>query len=118
MPEAHEGVPLRHVVEAVHDSFGSEEATALFKERKVARAIIEKPETTLADTVTAPHVYLRLEGTTDEEPLGYAPAALDRWAGTLRELAKPKGRHVFAYVISGAKHRNPAAAMALIERLS
>ncbi len=53
----------------------------------------------------------------DEEPLGYPPDELDAWAGRLKALATPKDRQVFAYVISGAKHRNPAAAMALIERM-
>ncbi len=118
LPERIEGAPLRHVVEAVHDSFGAPAATTLFRERGVARAIIEKAGAAFDDTVTADHVYLRLEGSRDEEPLGYPPAALDAWAERLADLAGPKGRHVFAYVISGAKHRNPAAAMALIDRMA
>ncbi len=117
LPTEIDGHAIRHVVEAVHDSFGTPPCTALLKARGVARAIIEKPGVTLDETVTADHVYLRLEGSVDEELLGYAPADLDRWASRLGALAKPKGRAVFAYVISGAKHRNPAAAMALIERV-
>ena len=60
-------------------------------------------------------------------------AALDLWAeraktwaagGSPRDLetvAAPapddRGREVFLYVISGCKERNPAAAMALIDRV-
>ena len=65
---------------------------------------------------------------------GYAAADLDAWAARARDLGGGPGaratsprvaepapeaaaRDVFLYVISGAKERNPAAAMALIERL-
>jgi uncharacterized protein YecE (DUF72 family) len=74
-----------------------------------------------------------LQGTVEKEPTGYAPADLDAWAKRLRAWAggkEPgdlprvgdaapgaKKRPVFAYMISGAKVRAPAAAMALIERL-
>jgi uncharacterized protein YecE (DUF72 family) len=85
--------------------------------------------------VTAPFVYARIMGTTETEEHGYSAAALDQWAsraktwaagGSPQDLAtvapapKPDtaGRDVFLYVISGHKERNPAAAMALIERVS
>ena len=90
----------------------------------------EYPE--IAD-VTAPFVYARIMGTTKKEEAGYPDAALDRWAeraktwaagGSPQDLktvaeASPdaRGREVFLYVISGSKERNPAAAMALIERV-
>ena len=72
-------------------------------------------------------------GSRDDAPGGYDPAALDRWAarartwadgGTPDDLAthaapaEATDREVFLYVISGAKHHNPAAAMALIERIA
>ena len=85
--------------------------------------------------VTAPFVYARIMGTTEDEERGYSDAALDQWAARAKTWAAggaPKdlatvapalkagraGRDVFLYVISGHKVRNPAAAMALIERLS
>jgi uncharacterized protein YecE (DUF72 family) len=85
--------------------------------------------------VTAPFVYARIMGTIESEERGYSDAALDQWAsraktwvagGSPKDLAtvapapKPDdaGRDVFLYVISGHKERNPAAAMALIERVS
>ena len=72
--------------------------------------------------------------TREEIDTGYAAADLDRWADIARGWAKgeqPDGltyvtdqaaertpRDVFAYFISGAKERNPAAAIALAERLA
>ena len=72
-------------------------------------------------------------GTQAGKPAGYSKPALDAWAQRaaawaagdapqdLPLLAKPaarRGREVFLYVISGAKALNPAAATALIERLT
>ncbi len=72
-------------------------------------------------------------GTQDTADLGYSDAALDVWArrarawasgsaadgldSVLPQRADRKSRDVYLYVISGHKVRNPAAAMALIERL-
>ena len=80
---------------------------------------------------TAPFAYLRIMGTRESEAKGYSEAELDRWAERLRALAAGEPtdldtaapvadgtpRDVFVYVISGHKLRNPAAAMALIERM-
>lgn len=115
LPPTLDGLPLRHVIEAVHPSFSQEAVRALLAERGIARAVVEKPDVALDDTPTAAHVYLRLERARDEEPLGYPGAALDVWAERLKSFARQ--RDVFAYLISGAKHRNPAGAMALIERV-
>ncbi len=112
-----DGMPLRHALEAAHASFSAPEATALLRERAIARVILDKPGVTLNDEPTADHVYLRLQRTVDQEPAGYSEAALDEWGGRLQALARPAKRQVFAYVIAGAKHRAPAAAMALIERV-
>jgi uncharacterized protein YecE (DUF72 family) len=83
--------------------------------------------------VTADFVYAHLRRTRDDVETGYPAADLARWAararvwesgGTPEDLprvdatAAPKvERPVFIYMISGAKVRAPAAAMALIERL-
>ncbi len=116
LPAEKDGLVLRHVVEAAHPSFDDEACTALLRERGVARAILDKPNVALRETITSPHVYLRLEKGQDEEPAGYPPAGLDHWSQRFKAIAA-EGHDVFAYVISGAKHRAPAAAMALIERL-
>ena len=82
--------------------------------------------------MTAPFVYARIMGTKETEAQGYPAKQLDAWAGRAKDWAKggaPKDlelvapgaektpRDVFLYVISGDKVRNPAAAMALIERV-
>jgi len=84
--------------------------------------------------VTADFVYARLRRTLADEPTGYPEAGLKEWAARFRTWAAggvPKDiipidpaakiakqpRDVFAYFISGAKERAPAAAMALIKRL-
>ena len=116
LPPTLNGLKLHHALEAQHPSFAAPEASALLHERDVARVILDKPGVAENFEVTAGHAYLRLQGTVDEQETGYDAAALDGWAARLQALAKPK-RPVFAYVIAGAKHRAPAAAMALIARL-
>lgn len=116
LPETLDGLRLRHVIEAQHGSFASPEALALLTERGVARAMVENDKSEFVETITAGFVYLRLQRTQDGEPEGYAPADLDRWAQRLVAFAAD-GRDVFAYVIAGAKHRAPAAAMALAGRI-
>ena len=53
---------------------------------------------------------------TQDIDTGYDAAGLERWTAEARRMAD--GRDLYLYVISGTKHRNPAAAMALIERLT
>ena len=83
--------------------------------------------------LTSETVYARLQRTSEKEKAGYSARALDDWAkraqtfaggGAPDDLAtiaqgspEPVRRDVFIYMISGAKVRAPAAAMALIERL-
>jgi uncharacterized protein YecE (DUF72 family) len=73
-------------------------------------------------------------GTQGNEAEGYPEAGLARWAQAARQWAKGEvpidldsiasepapaiARDVFLYVISGAKVRNPAAAIALTRRLA
>ncbi|WP_428377442.1 DUF72 domain-containing protein [Lichenicoccus sp.] len=119
LPERQDGIALRHVLEARHESFATEPALRLLAERNVALVALDldpdAPGAAAGFPLTADFAYLRLQATRDEQALGYAPSALDDWARRLRTLSKQ--REVFAYVIAGAKHRAPAAAQALIHRL-
>jgi uncharacterized protein YecE (DUF72 family) len=72
-------------------------------------------------------------GTSESQAKGYSTKALNAWAERARQLAagttpddlatcaeppaKVASRDVYLYVISGFKERNPAAAMALIQKL-
>ncbi len=114
LPREREGCVLRHAIEATHESFDALECTALMREHGVARVLLGLGgQTEPADT--ADFVYARLKGTVDEEEAGFSAADLEAWAGRIRGWAER--RDCYVYVISGAKHRNPAAARALIERI-
>jgi uncharacterized protein YecE (DUF72 family) len=133
LPRSIDGRPLRHAVETRHDSFRCAEFVALARDKGVAIVAAADSEYPQIADPTAAFVYLRIMGTADSEPTGYAAAALDVWAKRAKTWAAggapkdhplltkapsaPDGREVYLYVISGHKERNPAAAMALIERL-
>ena len=63
---------------------------------------------------TADFAYARLQDSRETYKAGYAPSALDEWADTLKDWAK--SREVYAFFISGAKARDPLAALELIKR--
>lgn len=133
LPKEKEGRPLRHVVEVRSKSFLVPEFVDLVRKHEVAVVYADSDDYPAIADVTAPFVYLRLQRTQPTNPTGYAPADLDRWAeraktfaagGAPDDLARvsdkpaPKAkRDVFVYMISGAKVRAPAAALALIERV-
>lgn len=133
LPAEVDGQPLRHALEVRHESFCTPEFVSLARRHGAAIVVSGDSDYPQIADVSAPFVYARIMGTTGGEPLGYAPGDLDRWAaraltwaqggspGDLATfdapLAAGAGRDVYLYVISGYKERNPAAAMALIERL-
>lgn len=116
IPDAVEGVPLRHVLEPRHESFRDPAFTALAKARNMAIVLADSEKYAELAEDTADFIYARLQRSVDEIATGYDAAGLDAWAKRARDRAAT-GRDVYLYFISGAKHRNPAAAMALIERL-
>ena len=132
LPAEAGGLRLRHAIEARHRSWRTPEAVELARERQVAMIFEGDSDYAEIPDPTADFVYARIMGTTDEHEAGYAPDVLDAWAGRARAWAtgdvpedlallgsepERRPRDVFLYVISGAKARNPAAAMALIDRL-
>lgn len=114
LPASHDGVALRHAVEARHNSFDGYDAAWACRQRNVALIRACDSKFPQISQTTADFAYLRLMGTTDQ-PQGYSDADLDRWATEARRIGAD--RDLYLYVISGEKTRNPAAAMALIERL-
>ena len=115
LPRKVEGRELRHALEARHESFDCEEFVKLVREHEVAVVEAGDSEYPHIEARTAPFSYLRVMGTKASAPKGYTPAALARWRERAQTLAKEGD--VFLYFISGAKQRNPQAAMALIESL-
>ena len=132
LPKEVAGLQLRHVVEVRHASFAVPQFIDLLRRHGVATVLTDNPDFPRIHDATTDFVYARLQCTTEDEPSGYAAAALDHWAKAAKAWAKggtPKdlpllaptvtaaSRDVFVFFISGFKPRNPAAAMALMQRL-
>jgi uncharacterized protein YecE (DUF72 family) len=133
LPKKVDGRAIRHAVEVRHESFRHPEFVSLVREHEVAVVVAGDSDYPQIADVTAPFVYARIMGTVESEALGYSEQALANWATRAKQWAaggapedlqtiaplaasKEARRDVFLYVISGYKARNPAAAIALIER--
>jgi uncharacterized protein YecE (DUF72 family) len=116
LPTNLDGRSIRHAIEVRHASFAVPEFTVLAREYGVATVLAVDSEYPEIEDAAAPFVYVRVMGTTAKLKTGYSRHALDAWAARAKAW-KAGGRDVFLYFISGCKVRNPAAAMALIERM-
>jgi uncharacterized protein YecE (DUF72 family) len=133
LPSELDGQPLRHVLEVRHPSFLDERYVELARAHRVPTVFTDSPDYPSLADLTGDFSYARLMRSADEVSTGYKAAALDHWAGHARDWAagrdvaglphvaalQPKAspRDVFVFFISAAKHRNPAAAMALQSRV-
>jgi uncharacterized protein YecE (DUF72 family) len=133
LPRELDGQPLRHVLEVRHPSFLDAAYVDLARSHRIPTVFTDSPKYPSLADLTGDFSYARLMRSEDEHPAGYAPAELDRWAGHARDWAagrdvaglphvatlqkKASPRDVFVFFISAAKHRNPAAAMALQSRV-
>jgi uncharacterized protein YecE (DUF72 family) len=115
LPKELKGRPLRHALEVRHASYQDEAFIKIARERNIAIVTVESEKHPLIMEPTADFAYARLELTQADEPTGYSKAGLKKWAKTARDWEK--SGDVFLYFISGAKERNPAAAMAMLELL-
>ena len=115
LPDKVKKLPLRHALEVRHASFQDDAFLKLARERNIAVVTVESEKHPLIIEPTADFAYARLELTQADQPTGYAKPALKKWAKTARDWEKTGD--VFLYFISGAKERNPAAAMAMLELL-
>ncbi|OOG47047.1 DUF72 domain-containing protein [Rhodanobacter sp. C01] len=133
LPRELNGQPLRHVLEVRHPSFMNERYVALARNHAVPTVFTDSPDYPSLADLTGDFTYARLMCSADGISTGYASEALDHWAehartwaagsdigelshaATLQPASRP--RDVFVFFISSAKHRNPAAAMALQSRI-
>lgn len=115
LPETQDGLPLRHALEVRHESFRDPTFIDLARARNMAVVFADHEEFPMIDEHTADFSYARLQRTVEECATGYAGAALAGWADRAKGWAESGDAYVF--FIAGAKHRNPAAAQALIARL-
>jgi uncharacterized protein YecE (DUF72 family) len=115
LPQKLGKLQLRHAIEVRHESFADDAFLNLARARNVAVVTVESEKHPLIVEPTADFSYARLELARSDEPTGYPKRELSNWAKTAREWEK--SGDVFLYFISGAKERNPAAAMAMLELL-
>jgi uncharacterized protein YecE (DUF72 family) len=125
---------IKHAVEVRHESFKTPEFVAMARAYGVGIVVAGDSDFPQIADVTAPFVYARIMGTSEGQKLGYGKKELDAWAARAAAWSAGKAaqgldvvvpakadgepRDVFLYVISGYKPHNPAAAKALIERVS
>jgi len=132
LPSESAGIPLRHALEVRHESFCAAEFVDLARKYKAAIVFADSAKYPAIADPTSDFVYARLQQTKSAVTTGYTPRDLKLWAddakiweagGTPKRLASygppaPKTkRDVFMFMISGAKERAPAAAMALMKLL-
>jgi uncharacterized protein YecE (DUF72 family) len=112
LPRKLDGRVLRHALEVRHEGFDCGELVELAGKHQVAIVEAGDSEYPRIQARTAPFSYLRVMGTKENKPKGYAPAGLKTWREHAQTLARDGD--VFFYFISGAKVRNPLAARELI----
>ncbi|WP_250634308.1 DUF72 domain-containing protein [Pinirhizobacter soli] len=133
LPAKLAGRPLRHVLEVRHPSFLSAEYVALARSHRIPTVFTDSPEYPSLADITGDFSYARLMRSEDGIATGYSAKDLDAWSTRAQRWAHgqdnpelphvvaalPDGsaRDVFIFFISAAKHRNPAAAMALQTRV-
>ncbi|MDR7375839.1 uncharacterized protein YecE (DUF72 family) [Rhodoferax ferrireducens] len=133
LPEAVDGVPLRHVLDVRHASFKCSEYLALARSHGMATVFTDSDDYPSFADITGSFVYARMMRTQSALPEGCTAEVLDQLAACgqawrdghepsglprIEEAATPApARDVFMFFISGAKERAPAAAMALRQRL-
>ena len=116
LPDKLDGRALRHAIEARHESFDCKEFIALASNHQVAIVEAGDSEYPRIQARAAPFSYLRVMGTKASAKKGYTPAALARWREHAQNLARDGD--VYFYFISGAKERNPQAAVAMLASLA
>ncbi|WP_244640127.1 DUF72 domain-containing protein [Devosia pacifica] len=107
--------PIRHAMEARHESFDCGAFRELLAQHNVAQVIPDTIQMPRRD-VTADFVYCRLQGPARDVAKGYEPADLDNWASQIEEWTSA-GKDVFAFFVHEDKLHAPDNAKALIERL-
>ena len=115
LPKKKDGIRLRHAVEVRHESFTTQAFYDLARKHEVAIVCALDEEFPEIDQPTADFTYARLMSTRENLRQGVTDAQLRRLLGRIKTWAQ-RG-DVFAYFISGAKVRNPAAAQALMARI-
>ena len=119
LPRSVDGCALRHVLDVRHESFTAPEFLSLAHRYHCVTVYTDSDKFPAIADAGGDFAYLRLMLSEADCKTGYSITALDAWAAGARTWAGgTKPREVFVYFINGAKERAPAAAMALINRLT
>lgn len=108
-------LPLRHALEVRGTGFDTPEFYDLLTKHGATVVYAEDDEFPKLRHEGSDFAVARLMQTKSEEPAGYSASEIGRFAKMFDGWAKKQD--VFAFIISGAKERNPAAAMALQAKL-
>lgn len=133
LPPRTDGQPLRHALELRDPALFTPDLLALLRAHNVALVNAASDEHPSFGDITADFTYARIMQARPGLTQGYPDAELDAWAARARSwsqggdpadlahVAAPKAsgkpREVFVFFIAAAKERNPAAALALLQRL-
>ena len=88
--------PVRHVLEARHRSFATEEVACLVRRHHVAVAVSHSAQWPCLDDAPGPFVYVRLHGPEALYASAYGPDGLAAWAERVRGW-QATGRDVYVY---------------------
>ena len=133
LPARHGNRRLRHVLDVRDPRFVDARYLALARKHGMATVFTDSGEHPSFADLTTDFVYARLMRSRSTVATGYPAAELARWCdralrwargedpAELPHLGEPlkatQPREVFVYFIGSAKERNPAAAMAMLQRL-
>lgn len=115
LPASVDGVSLRHALEVRHESFDDPAFLDMARQAGAAVVFADHDEYPAIAGHDVGFTYSRLMRAQEDEPTGYNQADIAGWAAKAQKEAKDGD--VFAFFISGAKVRNPAAARAMIVAL-
>ena len=134
LPRAAQGMHLRHALDVRHKSFACAEYLDMARRYAMTTVFTDSDDYPSFADITGDFVYARMMRASAELPEGCAPEALDQLAAcarTWRDGHEPAGvpkvtsepapvapRDVYMFFIGGAKEKAPAAAMALLRRLT
>ncbi|RYG23157.1 MAG: DUF72 domain-containing protein, partial [Burkholderiales bacterium] len=115
LPKEQDRIPLRHALEVRGTGFDVPEFYDLLTKHGATVVYAEDDEFPKLRHEGSGFAVARLMQSQADEKAGYPAAEIGRFAKTVTGWSK--NQDVFAFFISGAKERNPAAAMALQEKL-
>ncbi len=116
LPKEKDGILLRHAVEVRHPSFVTPAFYDMTAANDVAITFAKDSRFPAIDQPTSGFTYARLMTSEEELEEGFTESELDAFAQQARAWSQ-RG-DLFLYFVSGTKVRNPAAAQALLRKLS